>query len=131
MKTRIYRQGDTLLRQIGKLPEDTFECAKDELGRVILATGEQSGHAHAFRETNVRGFSIGSEHWSVSRNDNFPHFVEIIDSKATLRHELSSGKKAEHDEIEIPIGIYESAVQVVDSALIVEGEKYFIHQIGD
>ena len=131
MKTRIYRQGDTLLRQIGKLPEDTFECAKDELGRVILATGEQSGHAHAFRENNVRGFSIESVHWSVSRNDDFPHFVEITDNKATLRHELSSGKKAEHDEIEIPIGIYESAIQVVDSALKIEAKRFFVHQIED
>jgi hypothetical protein len=40
-----YRQGDVLLEKIDGLPEDAQRQTDD--GRIVLAWGEQTGHAHA------------------------------------------------------------------------------------
>ena len=48
------RQGDVLLVRIKKAKLEGFaEMPKDEHGRVVLAYGETSGHAHVFRAQGV------------------------------------------------------------------------------
>ena len=42
----MFRQGDVLIIPVAKLP-DCLEPMKRERGRVILAHGEVTGHAHA------------------------------------------------------------------------------------
>lgn len=116
MEQKIYRQGDTLLRQIHEMPFDIKEIKTDDRGRVILAHGEMTGHAHAFRDNNVLGYILNNAFEAFSRKDACPHFIEISGNDAILRHEHISGIKAEHDEIVIPKGIYESAVQVEEVA---------------
>lgn len=39
------RQGDVLIRRISRMPEGLVEVPRDD-GRVVLAYGEVTGHAH-------------------------------------------------------------------------------------
>ena len=43
MKT--YRQGDVLIRQVNEIPSQAK--VKKNVGRIVLAYGEVTGHAHA------------------------------------------------------------------------------------
>jgi hypothetical protein len=98
------RQGDTLLRKVAEIPATAKEMNRDEHGRIVLAHGERTGHAHTFRDKGICSFSVTDE--------NDVAFLSVGGGGATLRHELVSGKKAEHDEIVIPAGNYEAAQQV-------------------
>ncbi len=53
--TRQYRQGDVLLVPCDGVPAGAREQVADE-GRVVLAYGEVSGHAHALDADRVRYF---------------------------------------------------------------------------
>src|SRR5579859_5039825 len=88
----MIRQGDVLLVPYDKktLPKTAKPVARDN-GRVVLAYGEVSGHAHAFTSPHVglfRSMAFGQER-------NYLHVGET----ATLGHE-------EHDPIEVPKGTY-------------------------
>ena len=50
----IFRQGDVLIQRIdpSQLPKKTEEIPR-EAGRVVLAHGEVTGHAHAIRDPGV------------------------------------------------------------------------------
>lgn len=47
MTTNLYRQGDVLLISIERVPAAASTPVARENGRVILAHGEATGHAHA------------------------------------------------------------------------------------
>jgi hypothetical protein len=101
-----YRQGDVLLVAAKSIPPDTRETTRDEHGRIVLAYGEVTGHAHAFRGKGVCGFT------KLDNNEVEFLLVEGGGSGAMLKHELVDGKKAEHDAQAIPPGKYELAQQV-------------------
>lgn len=84
---RIYRQGDVLLIETGDIPADAPEI-KRQNGRVILALGEVTGHAHAIAEPDVdlRGVSEDVDRW-----------LRVGQAGALLVHE-------EHTTIPIPAG---------------------------
>jgi hypothetical protein len=42
----IYRQGDVLLARVASLPADAVPVPRDGDGRLVLAYGEATGHAH-------------------------------------------------------------------------------------
>jgi hypothetical protein len=89
MKT--YRQGDVLLVRDDSAEGGT-EIPRDK-GRVILAYGEVTGHAHAIRNPNV----------CQLRNEG--HTVLCIEGAAALlEHE-------EHATIELPAGKYRVTIQ--------------------
>lgn len=46
------RQGDVLIERVGSIPEGAVPVPRDG-GRVVLAYGEQTGHAHAIIEDGV------------------------------------------------------------------------------
>lgn len=50
---QIYRQGDILLVKVDKLPADVKPVKRDA-GRIVLAYGEVTGHAHAITATRVK-----------------------------------------------------------------------------
>src|SRR3546814_20027712 len=52
---RPYRQGDVLLVPCTDIPTRAFEEAA-EIGRVVLARGERTGHAHTMPADRVRYF---------------------------------------------------------------------------
>ena len=87
MKKAMYRQGDVLIVRTDEKPDG--EKVKRDKGRVVLAYGEVTGHAHAIKNK-------GAVLWKT------PSGMEIlaVDSESELVHE-------EHDTIKIPPGCYE------------------------
>jgi hypothetical protein len=58
-----YRQGDVLLQRVDSLPEKLVTIAREQ-GRVILAHGEVTGHAHAITE-------VGTDLLQASNGEQF------------------------------------------------------------
>lgn len=97
MKTKMpYRQGDVGLRAIKALPDGAEPV--DNAGRIVLAHGEVTGHAHAVDATKAREFTMRDAGNSVRR------FLEVVSGGAEVKHE-------EHAAIPIPPGIYEIVQQ--------------------
>lgn len=87
MKKQFFRQGDVGIERIAELPVHAVEVPPKE-GRIVLAYGEVTGHAHALAETTkVREFSFEAE-----------RFIQVMEA-TTLRHE-------EHAPITLEPGIY-------------------------
>ena len=81
----IYRQGDILLRKIGKLP------AEIKIKDKILAYGEVTGHKHQFKDND--------ECVMVYHDGNGKQYVQVL-KPTKLQHE-------EHDWLDIEQGNYE------------------------
>lgn len=84
---QTYRQGDVLLRRVEALPAASQRSGPIN-GRIVLAYGEVTGHAHAISEKQADLFIDGSR-----------RFLEVC-YKADLKHE-------EHATIALPKGVYE------------------------
>lgn len=114
----IIRQGDVLLTPVAKLPTDCTEVPLDK-GRIVLAYGEVTGHAHAIADHGqaVKPRQLGPEAaaeitealiartkaklWRAPSGERFLEVKEAV----TLRHE-------EHTQHTIPPGIYQVPTQV-------------------
>lgn len=81
-----YRQGDVLIERVAKLPKGAKLKERDR-GRVVLAYGEVTGHAHAIADSAALLYDFGEE-----------MYLEA-DGTVTLRHE-------EHHPVEIPGGVF-------------------------
>lgn len=90
--TEIYRQGDVLIRRVRRRPRDARAEVQD--GRLVLARGEVTGHAHVITEPDAGLLSVSGQvdRWLRVR------------TKATLVHE-------EHAPITLPRGIYRVSIQ--------------------
>jgi len=86
---RMYRQGDVLLRSVQAIPTTARPVARDA-GRIVLAYGEVTGHAHAIEAPESEATLL-----SVSENERFLRLVADVD----LVHE-------EHATIRLPAGDY-------------------------
>jgi hypothetical protein len=86
-----YRQGDVLLVRVASLPNRISPIEPDD-GRVVLAYGEVTGHAHAMRADRVHYF----------REDGTGRgFIQIHGGgPVALAHD-------EHDAISVEPGVYE------------------------
>lgn len=96
----ILRQGDVLLRRTNKKPTATAKTVLDE-GRVILAYGEVTGHAHQV---------ITAEDIAVDNRDDVPAqqlFEESDGSRLLVITQPSLLRHEEHDRIDLPVGNYE------------------------
>ena len=91
----IVRQGDVLLIPIDSLPEYLDEAARQG-GRLLIAEGEATGHAHAVVEHDARLFS--------GRYSGDPEVLVVGPGAAGLVHE-------EHDPIRLAPGLYRIARQ--------------------
>ncbi len=109
----MYRQGDVLVRAVERLPEGCTEVARDD-GRIILAYGEVSGHAHA-----IDAPPEGATMLSPGGNRRFLQLVREV----VVSHE-------EHAVITLPPGLYEVIRQREwsDSA---ELDERLSHYVGD
>lgn len=83
-------QGDVFFEQIELLPEDLVEITPKE-GRIVLALGEVTGHAHAIYPVD----GVLSARFFKSGDANFLQ----VEEKCFLRHE-------EHAPIPFEKGIY-------------------------
>ena len=86
----MFRQGDVLIVPVAKIPGD-LQPVNREKGRVILAHGEVTGHAHAIKDKRAALFRD-------------PKLAAIFmhvsgDSPVALEHD-------EHDTIQVPPGDY-------------------------
>lgn len=89
MDQQLIRQGDVLVVPCDSIPEAAKPVARDA-GRVVLAYGEVTGHAHAIAAPEATLLS-------VSENERF---LRIVGSApVTLAHE-------EHSAIAIAPGTY-------------------------
>jgi hypothetical protein len=91
------RQGDVLITAIATLPAgvDRANPRPRDRGRVILAYGEVTGHAHAIADTaDVPAAAIYDD-----PNANDGSFVMLVESDTGLVHE-------EHGRIDLPAGTY-------------------------
>jgi hypothetical protein len=87
----IYRQGDVLIMGVDDGRDDLRERSpepRDE-GRIVLAYGEVTGHAHAIADTHATL-------WRLAGDDRL---LTVTGAEVALRHE-------EHDTIVIPPGTY-------------------------
>lgn len=82
----MYRQGDVFLIPVPSIPAEAATNPRQD-GRIVLAYGEASGHAHAI-------YDEGAD--LMVANDAV--YLEV-NQPVALRHE-------EHAEISIPIGLY-------------------------
>lgn len=102
-----FRQGDVLIVMVDSLPKNVVAKPRDN-GRVVLAYGEVTGHAHAIVEKKVVHYdapdaisaaeallaSVGLRRQLTAENQ--PTFLELA-TEAPLQHE-------EHGTIKLPAG---------------------------
>lgn len=86
----MFRQGDVLLVAVDAVPEQAQ--AEPRRGRIVLAEGEVTGHAHAIEERDARAFTHEGQRYLLTK------------SKAQLIHE-------EHAPIEVPPGAWRIVIQ--------------------
>jgi len=105
--TKQAMQGDVFIERISKLP-DGVTAIKKEQGRVVLAHGEVTGHAHAISAKHVRQFraaentpTLDGMGVKLRAGGGLPSetFLVVEDKPCSLLHE-------EHDPIQIAPGIY-------------------------
>jgi hypothetical protein len=87
----MYRQGDVLIIPVDSIPEK-LDAMEREDGRVVLAHGELTGHAHAIKDEGAALF----------RDPKLTAvFMRVSgDAPVALEHE-------DHDTIMIPPGKYQ------------------------
>ena len=83
----LIRQGDVLVQRVDAIPDGCTELPRDA-GRIVLAYGEVTGHAHAIHERDV----------TMLRAANADVYLRVVEP-SMLRHE-------EHTHIAIPPGLY-------------------------
>lgn len=111
-KPKIVRQGDVLLVPVEQLPNDAKEIALDR-GRIVLAYGEVTGHAHAIADhgvseaaaAEIAEAAIARAHQARARlyeadGERYLHVVEPV----TLTHE-------EHSPVRLVAGVYHLPTQ--------------------
>lgn len=82
----MYRQGDILLVPVTSIPNGATQVHRT--GRLVIAEGEGSGHAHAMDEEEVGEWLLGPD-----------RFIGVPEIGALLTHE-------EHGPIDLPGGAY-------------------------
>lgn len=83
-----FRQGDVALIPVEKLPEGEGKKVDRDNGRLILAYGEVTGHAHAIVDDRA------------SLVEKFGTTYLVAPEKVEVRHD-------EHATIDLPAGVYE------------------------
>lgn len=89
---RVIRQGDVLLVEVAGIPKK-LKKQKPENGRVVLARGEVTGHAHAIYTPSI----------AALYGDGLERFLKVQEA-ATLSHE-------EHTAAIIAPGAYRVIIQ--------------------
>ncbi|MGH9203904.1 MAG: hypothetical protein ACRD2A_21975 [Vicinamibacterales bacterium] len=87
----VFRHGDVFLIQVRVVPTGLVRVPRDASGRIILARGETTGHAHAIQDQDAEML------WDPELEERF---LEVLrDSGVKLSHE-------EHDPLVVPRGVY-------------------------
>jgi hypothetical protein len=86
---KCYRQGDVLLVEVARRPSDVRPVPREH-GRLVLAQGEATGHAHVVTDAAAE---------LVSREQADELYLLVYGDDVVLEHE-------EHDTIPLPRGSY-------------------------
>src|SRR5574341_1919329 len=86
------RQGDVFIRRVAELPSGARKLKRDK-GKVVLAYGEATGHAHAFGSRFVNMYAVADEFDRTACS-----WLRVMQD-VVLRHE-------EHRSITLPPGNY-------------------------
>lgn len=90
----IFRQGDVLIRRVEALPKAAQTPIARDNGRIVLAYGEVTGHAHAILDPDTDVLFMGTATLEQ-------RFLQVLaEGGVNLVHE-------EHDTINLPPGAYE------------------------
>jgi hypothetical protein len=85
-----YRQGDVLLVAVPSIGEDARPVPRDQ-GRIVLALGEVTGHAHAIADPLA----------ALLETELQERFLQVLgEGGVLLRHE-------EHDPVLLSQGVYQ------------------------
>lgn len=87
----MYRQGDVLLVPVENVPEGLKQVPREQ-GRIVLAHGEATGHAHVLEGGKVEFLASDLEEMEG-------RFARVLE-QSELVHD-------EHDTITVPPGDYE------------------------
>jgi hypothetical protein len=90
----LLRQGDVLLVPVDSLPKGAVPVDPRN-GRLVLADGEATGHAHVVLEPHTRLLAVGRPRVSSAQT----RYLVVEAAPATLVHE-------EHDPITVAPGSY-------------------------
>ena len=91
---KLYRQGDWVFAEVGKVPEEAKPEKRDSRNRLIIGEGEATGHAHAVHSKEADIMVLDNVRWLLA-----PEAVDVV-------HE-------EHDTIRLPAGTYELRPQFI------------------
>lgn len=105
-----YRQGDVLLVRDDDAAIDGETVNRDR-GHVVLAYGEQTGHAHAIASKAATLFTIA----------NVAYRVLELKEAAKLKHGKIGALRGDHETITLPAGRYRVIRQREFSP---EGDRY-------
>jgi hypothetical protein len=94
----LLRQGDVLLVPVGEIPDERPRESERQEGRLVLAVGEATGHAHAVVEPQARLVVTHWRHWNSDRPDR--RFLVVEGEPVRLVHE-------EHLPLLVGPGIWE------------------------
>jgi len=98
-----YRHGDLLIVPTDEVPKNAQKI-KRVGGRLILAEGEVTGHAHAIADRSASLYELVSPGDVAEMRQRFL----TVEKAAALAHE-------EHGTINLPAGIYQVFRQVEDT----------------
>ena len=105
---KMFRQGDVLIEEVQSLPRGECTTVPREGGRVILAHGEVTGHAHALTDQSavLMSFKRPNPILNDGRGATSPLEERYLSvgRQSTLSHE-------EHGPIELPPGKYRIMIQ--------------------
>jgi hypothetical protein len=88
----MIRQGDVLLVKVDEVPAEATKVKRDQRGRLIVAEGEATGHAHAIQAKSANLFEMGTFMYLEATR------------KVVLAHE-------EHENIQLDPGTYKISRQ--------------------
>lgn len=94
-RNNTYRQGDLLFISTDKIPE-TAKKVRRVKGRIVVALGEATGHAHAIADRHADLYELIDSADVAEMRVRFLH----VDAEVALVHE-------EHHTVTLPPGDYE------------------------
>jgi len=108
------RQGDVFLERIAAPPK-TGKPIPRESGRIVLAHGEATGHAHVIEHRKARLLDIDREDHTAVGDEVWANVIGILRAngqKLTLKHDCPGQAKPDHDTIPLPPGDYAVITQL-------------------
>ena len=108
-----YRQGDVLITRLADGEDDAVNKTelKRDRGHVVLAYGEQTGHAHAIASKAATLYALA----------NVAHRLLVLKEEAELRHGKLGALRGDHEPIILPPGQYRVTRQ---REYTPEGDRY-------